>query len=292
MTAWMNRFLIGTRIYGGFAIILLMLGILAVISYRSLDFIAATQDTYANFSSNALLVQRIERNLVGLRRNMYAYLTTGSMPEFRRAEELVGLIKTDFDDLGRSLRDPKRREDASELQKTVDTYFAMAKKAVELREARDWIMDTGFQPNTESVSINLTRTVDAAFAAEKFEIAALLGRALEATWMLRYHTERLDVSGEPDSAAKAKAAVETLRRGVASAVAKVEDPDLRTRLDKVQQRVDDVGKTFDKLVEYISTYHQFANKKLPDQAEVFRKLSAALTQTMRQTLTDLACLSG
>ena len=287
MTAWMNRFLIGTRIYGGFAVILVMLGILGGISYRSLNTIAAIQGDYVGFSNNALLVQQIERNLVGLRRNMYAYLTTGSLPEFKRAEELVGIIKTEFDELDRSLKDPKLHQDADELHKAVDAYFALAKKAVELREARDWVLETGFLPNVESAAINLTRTSDTALAGEKFELAAQLNQALETIWILRYYTERLDISGEAESATKAKAALDKLRHIVAGAVSRVDDPALRPKLDKVQQRVDDVVKTYDKLVEFISNYHQAANTTLPDQAEVFRQLSVTLTRQMRDALTLL-----
>ncbi len=287
MTAWMNRFLIGTRIYGGFAVILAMLGILAVISYRSLNTIAEIQGDYVNFSTNAMLVQQIERNLVGLRRNMYAYLTTGSLPEFKSAEELVGIIKTEFGELDRNLKDPKLHQDAIELHTSVDAYFAIAKKAVELREARDWILETGFQPNVESAAINLTRTTDAALAGEKFELAAQLSQALETIWSLRYHTGRLDISGDAEAAAKAKAALETLQRIVTKAVSRTDDPALRPKLDKVQQRVGEVVGIYDKMVEFISNYHQAANKTLPDQAEVFRKQSVALTKQMRDELTQL-----
>ena len=287
MTAWMNRFLIGTRIHGGFAVILVMLGILAIISYRSLAFISETQNRYAAFSGNALTVQKIERDLVGLRRNIYAYLTTGSLPEFKRAEELMKAIGGEFGELDHSLRDASLRQEVRALQKSVEAYFAMVKKAVETRESRDWILETGFQPNTDSASIILGRTIGAALTSGKAEVAAHLGLAQAAVWVVRYYTERLDVKGDPDDAQKAKEGLEALRRAVVDAQAKLDDPALQPRLDKVQQRVDDVAKTYDKLVEFIETYHQAADKTLPAQAEVFRQQSEALTAKMRATLKQL-----
>ena len=287
MTAWLNRIYIGTRIYGGFAIILLMLGILAVISYRSLTVIAEFQSNYVAYAADALEVQRIERNLVGLRRNIYIYLTTGSLPEFKRAEELVGVIKGSFDTLDRTLKEPNLREQNADLRKLTETYFATAHKAVEIREARDWITETGFTPNTESAAINLTRAMDAATQAEKFELAYYLGLAREAIWALRYNAGRFENSGNADDAAKAKEEMARLKKSIADILLRVDDPTLRTRIDKVQQRVLELSATFEKQIGYINSYHEISNKTLAEQAEALKKKSTSLTTDIGNGLTKL-----
>ena len=287
MASWMNRFLIGTRIYGAFAVILLMLGILAVISYRSLNTIAALQGDYAAYAGDALLVEKIERNLVGLRRNISVYLSTGSMPEFKRAEEMAVKVKGQFDTLERTLQEPKFRAQAADLRKLTESYFATAHKAVEIREARDWIMETGFTPNTESASINLTRSMDAAMLAGSFELASYIGLARESVWTLRYHTVRFDATGDAESAGKAKAELERLKKMMADVLAHVEDPALRTRLEKARARVEELAATFEKQVGYITSYHEISDKTLAEQAERLQALSTNLTGDIRKGLDDL-----
>ncbi len=287
MASWLNRFYIGTRIYAGFAIILLLLGVLAYISYRSLDTIAGLQAGSVSYASDALEVQRIERNLVGMRRNISIYLATGSVTEFKRAEELAGIIKGQFETLEHTLKDPKFRSSADELRKQTEAYFTTANKAVKIRDARDWIMETGFIPNTESATINLNRVMDAAMSTGNFELTTYLGVAKEAIWALRYEAERFDATGEADHATKAKAEMDQLKKAILEIAARVEDPTLRSRIIKVQQRVTELSETFEKQVGYITSYHEISNKTLVEMAETLKTLSMKLTSDIQSGLDEL-----
>ena len=264
-----------------------MTALLAVTAYNNLGVISGLQRDYVAYAENALLVQQIDRNLVELRRNTYIYLTSGSLPEFKRAEELVGLIKTEFAGLDQTLKDPPLRLQANALQKATDIFFASTHKAVEIREARDWIMETGFVPNTESAAINLNRSTDAAMQAGRFELAAHLANAKEAIWALRYSTEHFEETGDASDSAKARTELERLQKAVPNMMALVDDPALRSRIDKVQQRVTDLAATFEKQVSYITSYREITNRTLAEQANVIRELAPALTDDIRKGLNKL-----
>ena len=287
MMSWINNFNIGSRIYASFTFILIMLGAIAASAYNNLGIISGLQRDYVAYAENALMVQQIDRNLVELRRNIYIYLTSGSMPEFKRATELVGLIKGEFNTLDRSLTDPHLRQQSSALQKAIDIFSSSSHKAVEIREARDWIMETGFIPNTESASINLNRSMDAAMQAGKFELAARLANAKEAIWALRYMTEHFEETGDVSDSTKARTELERLQTTVINIMALTDDQALRQRIDKAHQRVDDLAATFEKQVGYITSYRELTNKTLADQANVIRELAPALTDDIRRGLNKL-----
>ena len=287
MTAWMNRFFIGTRIYGAFAVILLMLGILAVISYQSLTSIAKLQGSYGAYAADALEVQRIERNIIGMRRSISLYLFSGSVPEFKQAEELAEVIRGQFKALEGALKEPKFRSRLDDLRKLTEDYFATAHKAVQIREARDWITETGFVPNTESALIILGRATNSIVQAGNFELAYRLGQATEAIWALRTHAGRFESSGKDEDAAKAKEQLATLQKVVTAVMAAVEDPALRTRMDKVQQRVTELAATFEKQVGFITNYHEISTVTLASQAEELKKLSTSLAEDIRSGLKNL-----
>jgi methyl-accepting chemotaxis protein len=78
---------IGHRIYAGFGIVLALLGALAGLGYFSLAGVRATFQQYAAISANTLRVAEIDRDIVGLRRNLQDYVATGSKAAFDRVHD-------------------------------------------------------------------------------------------------------------------------------------------------------------------------------------------------------------
>ncbi|MEI8394013.1 MAG: methyl-accepting chemotaxis protein [Rhodospirillaceae bacterium] len=284
MTAWMNNYKIGYRIYSSFIIVLLMIAVIAINSFYSLKHIEERQGDYVNSSIDTFKVQQIERNLVGLRRNLYAYLISGTVTEFKRAEELMGILKSQFTELDKSLTNADIRRETKELQAVLEGYMVDARKALALREQRDWLTETGTGASSDAAMTALTKVTDAAFAGGKLELAAWLGQAQQSLWAAGRFAEKFDATGSPADADQVKTRLATCRAALGEALSRADDPEQKTRLEKIRGFLNDFDSTFAKLAVVTIDYHLMANKTLPEIGGKFAKRSAALTTRMRDML--------
>ena len=73
----MGQIKVGTRIYVGFLIILALIATVATVAYNGFTDSNDGFDSYVLISDNTANNLTIDRNIVGLRRNMLGYATTG-----------------------------------------------------------------------------------------------------------------------------------------------------------------------------------------------------------------------
>ena len=149
----MSRFGIAIRIYSGFSIILILLGAISVLSYIGLSSIGYIKEAHTRLSVSADFLKNIDYDILDLQRHMANSLNSGDASEYNKADELGKSVSGNLQKLANMITDQSLREKCSSLTAVVQKYLVIARETSEKRNARDWIMETGFTPNVESANI-------------------------------------------------------------------------------------------------------------------------------------------
>ncbi len=138
-----GKFKVGTRIYFGFGIVLAMLAILAATTiYLSLDSKHAAQEA-ASVTNNTIRVQNIERNFVGLRRNVFIFTQNGDEKARTRIKELEAALNKDVADALAVTSHPERKELLTKAKELLGAYFSDFAKAEAARDEREKLVKEG-----------------------------------------------------------------------------------------------------------------------------------------------------
>jgi methyl-accepting chemotaxis protein/CHASE3 domain sensor protein len=134
--SFLKRIKLGTRIYGGFGIVLaLMLGlaVTAVLAVWSLD---KSFDDYARISDQTVAVANINGNVTSIRRNILVYIDTGDKA---RVDEIIRLrdetLKQVADTLA-TTRNPDRAAMLKEIADDIRAYMKDVEQVVATRARR------------------------------------------------------------------------------------------------------------------------------------------------------------
>ena len=138
--SWKNltsRIRVGHRIYGGFAIVLVILGGVSFVGYQGLASSRHGFEEYARITDNSVRMQRIERDVTGMRGDIVAFAGTGQPETRERVRALRENIAAELDTAARLTLDPERRARVEGLSGLLAGYAATFERLVSIMEERD-----------------------------------------------------------------------------------------------------------------------------------------------------------
>ncbi|CAA7625996.1 Methyl-accepting chemotaxis protein [Magnetospirillum sp. LM-5] len=173
------------RIWGGFAIVLAALVVVALLGVFSLSRSTNSFARFETISSNVARMMTIERNFVGMRRNVTAYVYTGDPKAQERAKELIGLINSQIADLTARIVIPEVKAKVEKVATGFDGYSKNFEALQVLRLTRDQMVNEQMNPLGEKLEADLSQIIDSAMADHDFEAAALAGVTQERLMKMR-----------------------------------------------------------------------------------------------------------
>ncbi len=283
----MKNIAVGTRIYAGFAIILLIVLSIGTMCLVIVDYFDGKQEMSVKEARNVSGIQEIERDIVALRGQIFTYITTGTADDLKKATDLIAGIKEKVDGLGATLIDQDFQAPLAELQGQLSLYVNQFTKAVDYRERRDWLVETGTQSNADAVVFGLAPVVKDALAEGKFELAADLGQAQQEIWAARAANAAFEISGTRADADQIKPHMAHFHQVMAAAQALSDAQPVLPKLSRIAKFGRDYDQGFATLIPIITDYKTLANTTLPVLAENFIQTSSSLSSRMRQRLKDI-----
>ena len=199
---------IGTRIYAGFAITLALLAVLGVLGVSSLTSTGRSFDTFATISDNTAKVVSIDRNFVGLRRNVFTYAFSGSEQALARAKEVGAQLKADIATALAAVIIPERKAKLQAIGNGIEQYAANFEAAVKLRLAREKVFAT-LSASGGKITADVSEIIKTATADGDTDAAAVAGQVQEALMLARFNA--LYFVSQPD-----QKRVETFKQHVAT----------------------------------------------------------------------------
>ena len=239
------RLRIGGRIYAGFVVCLALLAMLGALGVYSFQSIEASHTYFAKISRNSLNISRIERDFVGLRRNVTLYTLTGDQKLATRATELIGQIRKDMAQVAEEISIPARKVEFVGSAKIVDEYWSSFENAVKLRAAREKLITERLDVAGNKIREGVSQIYSLLMADDKYEAAALAGQAQEGFMTSRLSIARYMATRDPNAAATAKSDFDSYLVTLSQTVSRLKDDDSK----KVAAATDAASKEFEQALD-------------------------------------------
>ena len=148
--------------------------------------VTAGLNEYATVSNNALSVETIDRQVVGLRRNTYVYYDSGSAASLKRAHDLIGLLQAGLDATIQQTRNAERQAKLRSMRALIDEYATGVDAVVEKRAKREKLVrERRMDVSGAAARKNLTAIIASAMKDDDNEAAALAGQTQESLMLAR-----------------------------------------------------------------------------------------------------------
>ncbi|MGO8920295.1 MAG: methyl-accepting chemotaxis protein [Stellaceae bacterium] len=159
----LNRLKISTRIFGGFASVLVLVLAMGAASALTSAWTLGRFDDYGRETTITTQVLQIENDIGEFDRNARQLIASGSDGDARGAAAAKERLAKEIGELLAVLTAPERRQTVSELEQSVTAYGALVDQVMQLRRQRQHLV-TEALPATDA---ELAKAVAAAIAAAK-----------------------------------------------------------------------------------------------------------------------------
>jgi methyl-accepting chemotaxis protein len=132
-----NSISVGTRIYGGFGIVLALMATLGVTSILGLWSLDESFDAYARISNQTVAVAQLDGDMTDIRRNVLIYEDTGEKVRIENINKLRDHAFKLIADTAATTKNPERLKMLKEIEDDVRAYLKDFAQVVELRTKRE-----------------------------------------------------------------------------------------------------------------------------------------------------------
>jgi len=215
----LERYRVGTRIYAGFGVVLVLLAGLAWVAVGNLQQGVAGLDDYARVAGNTIGVVGVTADFAEMRRNVILFSDSGDDRALVRARALSGQIRNNLETLAAATRAADRKQELRDLAVLVDRYAADLDRAVELRRDRERMFTETMAGLAGRVADNVAAAVRQATADQDFPAAAGAATAQNAFTLARFLAARYLGGADPKFADEAGEKVAAFRAGIEALLA-------------------------------------------------------------------------
>jgi len=199
VTQFMGRFRIGTRVYTGFALVLVLLSIVAVIGYNGVRGGREVLDDYAILAENTVKTTLIERDVATLRRSAFVFYTSGITAGLDSSRKLLKELDSSLTALSQRKINKEVAAKVASIHQAVTEYGSGFEKLVALRDKRErrfadtiGVSGAKIRDNLQEIRALVVREGDSAGATAVGEtIDKLMGARVAAFQFLADPTQKL-----------------------------------------------------------------------------------------------------
>ncbi len=279
-----GRFKVGTRIYTGFLVILLLLGVVAVAGIRGFNAIDAMAARYETISANAERVATINGLVAEMRRGVRQYGYTGD-------ESFIATVRDAQKKLGELLAlthgkmlDPKRKANLETMTAQFEGYRADFEKLVDLRRKRDKLVNEGMNPLGKLVREQVAQLIVSSRDAKEFELASDLGLLMEKVMLTRLSAVKFIAEPNEKDFTGIIDMIGDLSKLTDSLPDRFRTPDLKRLAKDVDTNIDKYQAAFKEAGESILAGHALMDRDMSAKAKEFAKLAAATGESQHAAL--------
>ncbi|MGE5539128.1 MAG: methyl-accepting chemotaxis protein [Gemmatimonas sp.] len=273
MSRLFSNMKIRKKVLAGFAAVLLLLVTLGGIAFTTLLSIGGTFNSYAAISDAALQVAVIERNVVGLRRNVLVFTTSGDSAAVARVKELGAELRKQIPETVAAILDPSRKAMLAKAETPIAGYLSNFDKAVDLRTTRDRLYSEAMTPLGIKATEAIGSAAKTAMAEGANYEAALVGAIGENLALVRINALRFMNAPNTNDAETLAAAMAQFERDATEFLQKTQST----------QRRQLVTEALDAMKRYHSAFNDVANATLELDPLVNRTMAAQSAEATQIT---------
>ena len=246
-----SRLKVGTRVAIGFGLVLALLMVIAITSYLGFRSTRAGFGSYETTSTNAVRTVKIERDLVGVRRNFAAYVNSGDEKALARSRDLRKSLSEQFKTEIAALIDPARRAKLEHVSALVEQVGGNQDIAVQKRAARDRLVEQMLAIGVKART-GLTELTAAAMAENDLATAAYAGVAQEQLMLARLNANRYIATYDPKLIADADGQIDKFVKALDSVKQYAKSSEQQGRIKQELELAPQFKASFDSAVTAIA----------------------------------------
>lgn len=186
----MNKMKLAMKIGGGFGFILILLLIVAVLSWQGLKSMAEGQDEYDRRTENATLVGDLQSNMLQVRMNVMSFMITHNDTMLQGYKEYMAKLQGLLDEAKARIKNPERATKIAKINTDVDIYAqAFEQLVTDIRES-DRIVNDVLRPLGSSMQKGLNEIMSSATNDRDVEATSKSGQAAQHMLLARLYAQR------------------------------------------------------------------------------------------------------
>ena len=196
---FMGRFRIGIRVYTGFALVLVLLSMVAVLGYNGIRGGREVLDSYAIVAENTIKTTLIDRDVATLRRSAFVFYTNGIPASLDSSRKVLKELDSALASLSQRKINGELAVKIEGIHQAITKYGSEFEKLVALRDTRErrftdtiGVLGAKIRDNLQEISAVTVREGDTAGAAAVGDtIDKLMGARVSGFQFLAAPTQKL-----------------------------------------------------------------------------------------------------
>ena len=275
------------RIYGGFALILVFLAVVGVVSFFGFTSTQNGVHAFAATSDNATRVAQIDRDVVGLRRNAFLYGEKGDQVALKRIRELELPLRQNLKDAVAEATESGRKANLERMLQLFEQYMNNLNRAVGFKDRRDEIFASKLVPLAGEMTKTLAALLDTTLASRDMEVAALTGKTQEQMLFMRIEALRFLSAPTQQVIDSYKEQFVTASQTIKQLADTIKDPALRRSVEFVRDNLPNYDRLFLEMAQNTFELDSVLNKTTSALAAEFADLVTKTKESQQTTLDRL-----
>ena len=274
-----ERYRVGARVYGGFAAVLLLLGVVGGAGVVGLGGADRGLGEYARVSNNTLFVMSMALSTQEMRRHVLVFTYTGSQTALKRIGELRSQVARDIEDFDSRTTNPARKAIAGDLRGLFQTYGTVFDNLAGTRGRRERATAERLEPAGTDIRKRLDEIIAAAVAEGNAADAAVAGATQELVLLARLQVQRMLNDPAPAVVAEVHKRLDAARVSMAALPAALQGDKRRKLAGEVATRFAGYLDSCAEVEALTASLTDIIVKQLPDIGNRFGQTIEGLRQS-------------
>ncbi|SNY91144.1 methyl-accepting chemotaxis protein [Cohaesibacter sp. ES.047] len=280
--SFLSRFKVGSRIYAGFAAVLVLLVCLASFSIISFSNQKLSFSSYSDISEDALLVNNLEGAVLASQLSLKEFYATSDDAEKAEFGKRYNDIMTLMDKANEEIHNPTRVALLDKIRLSLANYKAGFDRVVELADQRNELVYKRLGVAETNIRKNLSDIREGAFAANDYEAASFAGTAQEHLLLARLYVMKFLDDNTQESIDRTLSELSTLDGALTELDASLQNPQRRALLSQVQKNLPDYLQGVKDLNKTILARNSIRDGDLRSDATAIMEASEAIAASADQ----------
>ncbi len=244
---------LGQKVMTGFASILMLLVVVAVIAFIALENAAGGFQGYRDLARDTNLAGRLEADMLMMRMNVKDFLITNSDQDRDQYQVYRDNMRAFLEQADKDIQQPDRAALIDRIIEDVATYESGFEQVTTLAERRGTLTSNQLDRIGPLMEQGLTEIMMSTERSQDTQATYLLGLALRDLLLARLYTLKFLNSGSSADAERMHEEHAGLLEHLDALDLALEDPDLRKTRSQVQEWAEAYGRSFSELVTVVGS---------------------------------------
>ena len=285
--SFLSRLKVGSRIYAGFAAVLVLLVCLAGFSISSFKDQQQSFASYSDMSGDALLVNALENAVFASELSLKEFIATSGEAEKVQFGKRYNDMLTLLGKAGEEIHNPARVALLDKIRLSLADYKSGFDKVAELADQRNDLVYEKLGVVGIKIRENLSNIREGAFAANDYESSSFAGTAQEHLLLARLYVMKYLDDNDAESMERTLAELSALEDTLTQLDRSLVNPQRRTLLSQIQKELPNYHQAVKDLNKVIVARNAIRDKELKSNANTMLEASEAIADSAGEDQANL-----